>query len=160
MNGCCHLYRHTVDSDQAQKDGSASQTVSIIKDTSLSAVNSEIRRAVKLGILDSMPAGFFDLELSSSEERAAKEMTGKMTFGAADIECLVVAGDRDCLLLSNDRQVGDEAASLGLDHLSLPLLLRELWRTGVVPKADVAKLIDEIESKDRIAINNRSLILR
>lgn len=124
------------------------------------AVHSEISRAVRLGIVDSMPATFSRIELTLPEKRLAKEIAGRTALGAADIECLSVAKSRDCLVLSNDRQVANEALSLGVDRLTLPLLLRELWKTGVLSKNEVTKLIDEIERKDRIVIKNKGLILK
>lgn len=123
------------------------------------AVHAQISRAVKLGIVDSIPASFSRIELALSEKRLAQEIGERTALGAADIECLTIAKSRDCLLLSNDRQVVNEALSLGVDHLSLPLLLREL-KSGVLSKAGVVKLVDEIERKDRIVIKNKRLILK
>jgi predicted nucleic acid-binding protein len=111
-------------------------------------------------MLNSVPASFSNVELTSLEKSLAREIEGRTALGEADIECLSVAKSRSCLMLSNDRQVGNEAASLGVEHLTLPLLLRELWKTGVLSKAEVAKLVDEIEKKDRIAIKNKGLIFK
>lgn len=124
------------------------------------AVHSEIGRAVKLGILDSVPASFSRIELTQSERSLAKEVAGRTALGAADMECLSVARNRDCLMLSNDRQVGNEALSLGVEHLTLPLLLRELWKSGALSKSEVTKLVDEIERKDRIVVKNKGLIFK
>jgi predicted nucleic acid-binding protein len=121
------------------------------------AVRSEISMAVKLGILDSMPVSFSNVELTSSERPLAKEIAGRASLSMGDCECLAVAKRRNCLVLSNDRQVANEAVNLGLDRLNIPLLLRELWKAGVLPKADVSKLADEIERKDRF-VKDRDLI--
>lgn len=124
------------------------------------SVLSETSKAVKLGILDSIPSSFASVELTSSKRSLAKGIAARTALGAADIECLSVARSRNCLMLSNDRHVGNETLSLGVEHLSLPLLLRELWKTGTLSKPDVAKLVDEIERKDRIVIKNKGLILK
>ena len=55
------------------------------------SVQSEISRAVKLGILDSEPANFSQVELTQSEKNVAKEMGGRTSLGGADIECLTVS---------------------------------------------------------------------
>ncbi len=123
------------------------------------AVHAEISRAVKLGIVDSIPGSLSRIELAVSEKRLAQEIGERAALGAADIECLAVAKSRDCLMLTNDRQAASEALSLGVAHLSLPLLLRELRRSGVLSKAATAKLVDEIERKDMIVIKNKGLIL-
>jgi predicted nucleic acid-binding protein len=123
------------------------------------SVQSEISKAVKLGILDSAPANFSQVELTQSEKNVAKEIGGRTSLGGADIECLAVSKSRDCLLLSNDKQVGNEAISLGVERLSLPMLLREFWKAGILQKAEVARLADEIERKDRIVIRNKHLLL-
>jgi predicted nucleic acid-binding protein len=124
------------------------------------AVRFEISRAVKLGIVDSIPASFSRIELTRSEKILAKEVGERTTLAAAEIEFLAVAKNRDCLLLSNDRRAGNEALSLAVDHLSLPLLLRELLKSDVLSKTEVVKFVDEIERKDRIVIRNKELILK
>ncbi len=124
------------------------------------AVHSEISRAVKLGIVDSVPASVSRIELALSEKRLAREIGERTALGAADIECLAVAKSRECLMLTNDRQVANETLSIAVNQLGLPLLLRELWKSGVLSKAGVVKLVDEIERKDRIAIKNKGLIFR
>ena len=122
------------------------------------SVQSEISKAVKLGILDSTPANFSQVELTPSERNVAEGMAGRTSLGGADIECLAGSKSRDCLLLSNDKPVGNAAISLGVERLSLPMLLREFWKAGVLQKAEVARLADEIERKDRIVIRNKHLL--
>ena len=39
------------------------------------------------------------------------------------------------------------------------MLLREFWKAGILQKAEVARLVDEIERKDRIMIKNKHLLL-
>ncbi len=124
------------------------------------AVHSEISRAVKLGIVDSVPASFSRIELATSEKRLAQEIGERVALGAADIECLAVAKNRRCLMLTNNRQAANEASSLGVELLSLPLVLRELRRSGMLSKAATAKLVDEIERKDKIVIKKKGLILK
>ncbi len=62
------------------------------------------------------------------------------------------------LLLSNDRTVRGEASSRGIDVMTLPQALRELWKTGVMNKEDVVELAEEIETKDNVVFKDRRSI--
>ena len=62
------------------------------------------------------------------------------------------------LLLSNDRTVRGEASSRGIDVMSLPQALRELWKTGVMNKEDVVELAEEIETKGNVVFKDRRSI--
>lgn len=125
------------------------------------SVNMEIKRGVELGLLRySPPRHFVAINLGTSEKAMAREFREASNLGPGDAECLAVARNRNCLLLTNDRQAKKAADSLSIDHLSLALLLRELWRSHVMPKSRVAKLIDEVETKDNVIIKNRKIICK
>jgi len=125
------------------------------------SVNLEIEKGVELGLLRySRPPHFVVTKLVARERAMAKEVKQASGLGAGDAECLAVARSRGCLLLTNDRQAEKAADSLSIVHVNLPLLLRELWRDGVISKSRVAKLMDEIERKDNVIIKNRELIFR
>ncbi len=125
------------------------------------SVNLEIKKGVELGLLRySHPPHFIAINLATSEKASARELREASNLGSGDAECLAVARNRDCLLLTNDRKAEKAADSLSIDHFSLPLLLRELWRSHVVPKSRVAKLMDEIETKDNVIIKNKEMIFK
>lgn len=94
------------------------------------------------------------------ERATVREFREDRNLGSGDAECLSVARNRKCLLLTTDQKAEKAADSLSIDHLNLPLLLRELWRSHVMPKSRVVKLIDEIERKDNVVIKNRELIFK
>ncbi len=125
------------------------------------SVNSEIKKGAELGLLRySHPPHFLAIKLGAREKATAREVREALNLGLGDAECLAVARNRNCLLLTNDRKTEKAADSLSIDHLSLPLLLRELWRSHVAPKSRVVKLMDEIERKDNVVIKNRELIFK
>jgi len=125
------------------------------------SVNLEIKKGVDLGLLRySHPPNFIEIKLGTREREAAREFREDRNLGSGDAECLAVARNRKCLLLTNDRKAEKTADSLSIDHLNLPLLLRELWRSHVMPKSRVMKLMDEIEGKDNVVIKNIELIFK
>jgi hypothetical protein len=63
-------------------------------------------------------------------------------LGRAGRECLAAARLRLSLLLGNDRAVRAEPSLRGVDAMSLPQLLRALWKTGATKKKDAAKLAE------------------
>lgn len=121
-------------------------------------VVSEIRRAAELGMVNETRYGLGATKLTRAEKAIAREIGRRPALGRADCECLAVAQFRMSLLLSNDRTVREEASSRGIDVMSLPQALRELWRTGVVNKEDLVKLAEEIERKDNVVFKGRRLI--
>lgn len=124
-------------------------------------VEREIKKGAKMGIVSyTRPRRFSRIKLDLSEKRLVREIRGRRRLGFGDAECIAVAKHRNCLLVTNDHEVETEADSLSVNHINLPLLLRELWRRKVVQKHQVVELINEIEKKDRIVIKNKGLILK
>lgn len=122
-------------------------------------VSKEIARGINIGILGYPKIRFSRTKLDLSEKRLVRELRERKRLGLADAECIAVAKNRKCVLLTNDREVQREADSLSVNHMSLSLLLRELWRTKIITKHQVIELIKEIEEKDRIVMKNKGLIL-
>jgi predicted nucleic acid-binding protein len=118
-----------------------------------------VHKDMKRGFADfSVPTGLHRITLELAEKRLVREMVISRNLGFGDVECMAVAKNRNCMLLTNDAQVVKLANSLSIQHLSLPLLLRALWKNRIVPKERVEALIEEIERKDRIVFRNKSLI--
>jgi predicted nucleic acid-binding protein len=125
------------------------------------SVNLEIKKGVELGLLRySHPPHCIPIKLNTREKATAREVRVALNLGSGDAECLAVARNRNCLLLTNDRKAEKAADSLSIDYLNLPLLLRELWRSRVMPRSRVLELMNEIERKDNVIIKNRNLIFK
>ena len=122
------------------------------------AVVSEIQRAAEYGVASATRYELSAIKLTGAEKTIAKEIGRRPALGRADCECLAVAQFRNSLLLSNDRIVRGEASSRGIDVMSLPQVLRELWRMGVVKKEEAIKLADEIERKDNVVFKDKRSI--
>lgn len=124
-------------------------------------VSKEIKKGVKLGIINfPRPARFARIKLDLSEKRLVREIREKRKLSLGDAECIAVAKYRNCLLITNDRDTEIEADSLSVSHINLPLLLRQLWKSNIMPKQQVVELVKEIERKDRMVIKNKGLILK
>lgn len=119
---------------------------------------SEMGRSTELGFTTETLETLTKVELAPREKELAREIAERPALGLADCECLSVAKIRECLLLSNDRLVRSEASSRGIETMSLPLVLRELWRSEVLKKEDVAKLVIKIERRDNMVFKQRRLI--
>jgi predicted nucleic acid-binding protein len=123
------------------------------------SVSREIKKGVELGLLSySQPSDFQKIMPSIAEKNLCKELREQKNLGFADAECVAIARNRSCLLITNDREARKVADSLSIYCLNLPSLLRELWKSHTLPKPVVAELVKEIERKDRIVIKNKALI--
>lgn len=125
------------------------------------SVYKEIRRATQLGLLSYSPSPQFSkIKLNSVERKLTKEIHARRKLGQGDCECLIIAKQRRCLLLTNDHEAQREANSLLIDYINLPLILRELWKTDLMTREQVVELVKEIETKDSIIIKSLDLILK
>ncbi len=128
------------------------------------SVNKEIIQVEKMGydfIKNARKGGelkVIGLTREESKKVRAIRKTSRV-LGVAEIECLVLAESRGMVVLSNDSKVKSEASKRGVEYLDLPMILRFCWKSGVWGKEEVVSLIDEIESKDRIRIVNKKMIL-
>ena len=63
-------------------------------------------------------------------------------------------------VLTNETQIKNWRQREGIVYWDLPGILRALWRTDVMSKAQVQSLIDQIEIKDRVVFKNKEAILQ
>lgn len=125
------------------------------------SVYKEIKQAVQGGKLHySPPPRFSRATLKPSERKLAREIWNRKRLGLGDCECIAIAHNRKCILLTNDGQAQREADSFSIDYMNLPLILRELWITRLSSKDQILELATEIENKDSIRIKNLSSLLR
>ena len=67
---------------------------------------------------------------------------------------------RGYAVLTNETQIKNWRQREGIVYWDLPGILRALWRTDVMSKAQVQSLIDQIEIKDRVVFKNKEAILQ
>ena len=82
----------------------------------------------------------------------------RKSLSPADIETLVLAKQRNLLMLTNDISLLKEAIKYNVTYFNLPMILRELWKQKIAAKEYVNKLIEQIEKEDRILIVNKEII--
>lgn len=73
-----------------------------------------------------------------------------ITLAAGERESLAVAKERAGTVLSNESRVAHYCQQYEIPCLRLPDILRALWLEGIVSKADVRNMIDELGMKDRM----------
>lgn len=124
------------------------------------SVNRELLEGEKLGYYSyKVSPRFLRARLSGAEGRLADKIRQmKRSLSLADAESIALAKMQECILLTNDRAVAAEADSLSIEHLSLPLLLRHMWKEGISSREEVEAVITELEAKDRIRIANKKII--
>jgi predicted nucleic acid-binding protein len=123
------------------------------------SVYSELKTGQKVGMIKLSPSPIFSkIKLELAEKRAAKELRDRRKTSIADSECIAVAKNRRCLLVTNDRYTEKEADHLAIEHINLPGILRLLWKSKIMTKSQVNELINNIEKKDRIVIRNKNMI--
>ncbi len=124
-------------------------------------VYTELKRGEKLGIIKlSLPARFSRIKLEHAEKRLLKEIFDRRKLGLADSECIAVSYNRKSLLVTNDEDVKKEADKLFVQYIDLTGILRMLWKGNIMSKDHVRNLIDEIEKKDKIVIEDRDIIFK
>lgn len=120
----------------------------------LSKGYADLQAVVKL-----IQQGRIDLIAPTAQEIFQQDMLPS-SFDAGERETLSVAKMRGCTVLTNETQVKNWCKREGIDYWDLPGLLRALWRTDVVSRDRVRRLIGEIEAKDRVVFRNKEAILQ
>ncbi|MGH8069694.1 MAG: hypothetical protein ACRERE_31520 [Candidatus Entotheonellia bacterium] len=80
------------------------------------------------------------------------------SFDEGERETIAVAKPRGYTILTNERLVKNWCKIAGITYWDLPGILRALWRTNLLPKEQVRRLITEIEEKDRIVLKDQRQI--
>ena len=102
---------------------------------------------------------FKSLKLTQNELIEYQQIKeARKSLSPADIETLVLAKQRNLLMLTNDISLLKEAIKYNVTYFNLPMILRELWKQKIVAKKYVNKLIEQIEKEDRILIVNKEII--
>ena len=122
----------------------------------------ELLKAKKLGYKFIEPVLAFKpikLLLNESERLEFKKLSEiKKSLSLADVESLVLAKFRNLVILTNDIKMQKEADKQSIFYFNLPMILRELWKQGILEKEGVSKLISQIEKEDNMVILDKETI--
>lgn len=129
------------------------------------AVYDEVMDAVRLGYsfleeaADMVQSGHLQIVPLTPSEVAAKQNLSS-SFGAGDVECIILCQTRGDTLLTNDRRVRNFCRAEGCTAFDLPQLLRALWENKILSKRRVRRLVIEIEAVEHIVIKNKDEIFK
>jgi len=124
-------------------------------------VYQELSRAKEMGytfvdyILESVEV----VSLTKEELNLVGELD-KTSLDSGEKECLAICKKRDYVLLTNDTQAKNKCKEKSVDFIDLHAFLRKLWKSEIMSKDEVDKLIDEIETKDKVKIKDKRRIFR
>ena len=80
------------------------------------------------------------------------------SFDAGERETIAVAKSRGYAILTNETHVKNWCERNGMVYWDLPRILRALWRTNILTKEQVRRLVEQIEMKDRVVFRNQAAI--
>jgi hypothetical protein len=129
------------------------------------AVYDEVIEAIRLGyhFLETMQTLIDgnDVQLISlNPDEMRLKQTLPLSFGAGDIECIIVNRRSSHILLTNDRRVINFCKSERTQVYDLPIILRAFWVRKILSRQKVKELIQEIELKENMVINNKENIVQ
>lgn len=70
------------------------------------------------------------ISLNPNEMRAKQKLP--LSFGAGDIECIIISRRPSHVLLTNNKRVRNKCESEGTQVYDLPIILRALWENKIV----------------------------
>jgi predicted nucleic acid-binding protein len=129
------------------------------------AVYEEVQRGVQKGytrlqaVVDLVQRRQIELVIPTEQE-LFKKGTLAASFGEGEREIMAVAMTRDYAILTDETLVKNWCRRTGTTCWDLPGVLRALWRTNLLPKDEVRKLLEQIEASDRIVFKNKEQILQ
>jgi predicted nucleic acid-binding protein len=80
------------------------------------------------------------------------------SFDAGERETIAVAQSRGYAILTNETHVKNWCERMDIACWDLPRILRALWRTNLLKKEQVRRLVEQIEIKDRVVFRNQETI--
>jgi len=103
---------------------------------------------------------FETLTLSNEEKDFVNELSWKRkSLSSGEKEAIALCKYREYALITNDRVAKNACDENSIEFFDLGMLLKTLWKSKIMSKEEVDKLIDEIETKDKVKIKDRSKIL-
>lgn len=86
--------------------------------------------------------------LTSTE--AAFRDTLPLTLGAGERESIAIAKERGGTVLSNESRVCHYCRQYNVPCLRLSDILRALWKEGILSKAEISRIIADLQTEDRM----------
>ena len=123
----------------------------------------ELQKGVNLGYKELQPVlqgvrdGTFEMLVVTEKESASIQHLGlAMDKGEADSLAYCLA--HNVPFVSNDRRACRRGQSMGVQCLSLSVLLRLFWQRGLLSQAEVKQLIAEMEDQLGFVVGDRDAI--
>lgn len=94
-------------------------------------------------------------KLILTKEEKNLVLTLKARLGLGEKECLAICKDKNYVFVTNDEIAIKEAEKLSIEWINLEIMLAALKQEKIINEQELNKLIEEIETKDRIIIRNK-----
>ncbi len=98
--------------------------------------------------------------VSPTDEEAIFISQLPKSFGSGELDSVAIARYRKAILVTNEKRVLNYCHRLSIETMTLNSFLKFLWKQGILSKSDVEKLIEEIESKDKVVFDSKEGIFQ
>lgn len=102
---------------------------------------------------------FKALTLSDEERDFVDKLQRRKSLGSGEKEAIALCKYRKYALITNDDDAKDICDKNSMEFFDLSMLLKTLWKSEIMSKEKVAKLIDEIETQDKVKIKDKERII-
>ena len=82
------------------------------------------------------------------------------SLGSGERESIAICKRLNAIFVSNERRVKHHCRDNGVDCVNLADVLRTLWELGILMRADVRKIVAEIEAKDNLKFRATDTIFK
>lgn len=83
----------------------------------------------------------------------------KSLLSKGEIEAIAIAKSRGLLYVTNEDAAREACREMGVNYMTLPMLLKALWAKKILGKREVREIIERMENGSRIKFQKRELIL-
>ena len=123
------------------------------------AVASDLMRSKSILVKDILKSKLFQqTSLSHQEKELIKKISERKNLGMGEIECLAVCKERKMVVVTNDNKAIDVAEKLDIDVVDLETMLYSMKELMEI--SELKKVINDIETKDKVVILNKDKILK
>ncbi len=100
------------------------------------------------------------ISMNAKEQKKYHSFLTSTSFGKGELQCISICISRKYPFITNDKKAKRFAEKNEVIAWDIPDIMKALWKTGIRSKEEVRGIMDDLEIKDMMIINNKEKILK
>ncbi|VVB88841.1 Uncharacterised protein [uncultured archaeon] len=100
------------------------------------------------------------ISMDAKELEKYHSFLSSTSFGKGELQCISICVTRNYPFITNDKKAKRFAEKNEVIAWDIPDIMKALWKTEIRSKEEVEGIMDDLEIKDMMIINNKEKILK